>query len=77
MVHHVGDVATLARHITMLHEDRALLARLRAEGLRTAPQVTWAAAAARLHKVYRNILAERNSDAPDDRRDETCPACVG
>jgi glycosyltransferase involved in cell wall biosynthesis len=77
MVHHVGDVASLARHITMLHEDRALLARLRAEGLRTAPQVTWAAAAARLHKVYGNILAERNSNAPDDRRYETCPACVG
>jgi glycosyltransferase involved in cell wall biosynthesis len=37
LVHALGDVDTLEEHITMLHRDRQLLSRLRAEGLRTAP----------------------------------------
>jgi glycosyltransferase involved in cell wall biosynthesis len=62
LVHRVGDVATLAQHITMLHEDRALLERLRAASLSTAHGITWTAAGAKLLQVYKDILAslERN-----------------
>jgi glycosyltransferase involved in cell wall biosynthesis len=59
LVHHVGDVAALTQHITMVDKDRALLTRLRAGGLRTAPKVTWAAAGMKLLEAYRTILAER------------------
>ena len=57
MVHHVGDVAALTRHITMLHEDRALLARLRATGLKTIPEITWNAAGFKLVETYREVIA--------------------
>jgi glycosyltransferase involved in cell wall biosynthesis len=56
LVHHVGDVETLAQHVTMLHEDRALLARLRANGLSKLDELTWTAAGARLLDVYRETI---------------------
>lgn len=55
LVHSVGDVEALTQHITLLHEDRRLLHRLRAGGLETAPHVTWAAAGARLVEIYREV----------------------
>jgi glycosyltransferase involved in cell wall biosynthesis len=57
MVHHVGDVTALQRHFTALHRDPALLARLRAGGLRTAPEVTWTAAGVALLAGYRELIA--------------------
>jgi glycosyltransferase involved in cell wall biosynthesis len=57
LVHRPGDTATLARHITMVHEDRSLLERLRSESLRTVKEITWSAAGVRLLQVYRDILA--------------------
>ena len=36
LMHRVGDVEALTQHITMLHEDRALLERFRAAGLQNA-----------------------------------------
>jgi glycosyltransferase involved in cell wall biosynthesis len=42
-VHHGGDVAALTQYITMLHEDRALLERLRETSLRTTKEITWTA----------------------------------
>ncbi|HTW78143.1 MAG TPA: glycosyltransferase family 4 protein [Terracidiphilus sp.] len=57
LVHEVGDVAALERHITMVHEDRALLEQLRAASLALAPELTWNAAGARLHEVYRETIA--------------------
>jgi glycosyltransferase involved in cell wall biosynthesis len=57
--HQVGNVDELARHITLLHEDRSLLERLRAASLRTAPEVTWTAAGERLLQVYRDVLAAK------------------
>jgi len=56
LVHKVGDVNTLAQHFTMLHEDRALLERLRSASLRTVQEITWPAAGVRLLQVYRDIL---------------------
>jgi glycosyltransferase involved in cell wall biosynthesis len=57
--HRVGNVDELTRHITLLHEDRSLLERLRAASLRTAPEVTWTAAGERLLQVYRDVLAAK------------------
>jgi glycosyltransferase involved in cell wall biosynthesis len=57
LVHEVGDVEAIENHITMLHQDRDLLARLRAEGLRIAPGITWTAAGMTLLEIYRELLA--------------------
>jgi glycosyltransferase involved in cell wall biosynthesis len=59
LVHQVGDVAALTAHITALHEDRGLLARLRAACIRTAPAYTWSSAGTRLLEVYEEVVAER------------------
>jgi glycosyltransferase involved in cell wall biosynthesis len=63
LVHPVGDVKTLTKQITMLHEDRALLQRLRASCIETAPHCTWTAAGVRLVDVYRDVLRSRNEKA--------------
>jgi len=56
LVHRVGDVKTLTQQITMLHEDRKLLEKLRSSGLRTVPEVTWSAAGVKLLNAYRAIV---------------------
>ncbi|MGD0812281.1 MAG: glycosyltransferase family 4 protein [Verrucomicrobiota bacterium] len=62
MVHKIADVRALAQHITLLHEDHALLQRLREAGLRFAPGVTWDAAGVKLLDVYREVIAKHKSD---------------
>lgn len=57
LMHRIGDVDALTQHITVLHEDRALLARLRAACLKGGPEITWTAAGARLLDVYRDTIA--------------------
>ncbi|HWF19898.1 MAG TPA: glycosyltransferase family 4 protein [Verrucomicrobiae bacterium] len=57
MVHRVGDMGMLERHIATLHEDRGLLEKLRAAGLRLAPEITWNAAGVKLLDAYREVLA--------------------
>jgi glycosyltransferase involved in cell wall biosynthesis len=52
LVHRPGDVEALAQHITMLHEDRPLLERLRTASLSTAKDFTWTAAGLKLLDVY-------------------------
>jgi glycosyltransferase involved in cell wall biosynthesis len=59
LVHRIGDVDALTSHITRLYEDRLLLARLRENGLRTAPKITWAKAGERLLDVYREVASAR------------------
>ncbi len=61
MVHRVGDVAALTQHITMVHEDRALLERLRSAGLRLAPEVTWTAAGVKLLQAYGDVVAGQSA----------------
>jgi glycosyltransferase involved in cell wall biosynthesis len=61
LVHPIGDVKILTQHITMLHEDRALLESLRAGALRTAPKVTWTAAGEKLLQVYRDVLSRKEN----------------
>lgn len=58
LVHQVGDVSALARHITMLHDDRTLLERLRIAGLRAVPDITWKAAGIQLLDAYRNCIKD-------------------
>jgi glycosyltransferase involved in cell wall biosynthesis len=64
LVHHVGDVATLARQITMLHEDRDLLEKLRTQSLKLAPEITWTAAGQQLLQVYCETIAGQAARAP-------------
>jgi glycosyltransferase involved in cell wall biosynthesis len=59
LVHHVGDVKALTNHITMVHEKRALLDKLRAEGLSTAPRITWNVAGLKLLQAYREVIATK------------------
>jgi glycosyltransferase involved in cell wall biosynthesis len=61
LMHHVGDVEALTQHITMLHEDRGLLERLRTTGLETAPEVTWTAAGRVLLDAYREAITAHRS----------------
>lgn len=56
LVHHAGDVETLTRQITALHEDRGLLERLRSASLSSCPELTWTAAGVRLLDVYRQTI---------------------
>jgi glycosyltransferase involved in cell wall biosynthesis len=57
LVHRTGDLETLANHFSRVHEDRALLARLRAASLETASELTWAAAGRKMLEAYRKILS--------------------
>jgi glycosyltransferase involved in cell wall biosynthesis len=57
LVHRVGDVAALTQHIAMLHENRALLEKLRATGLKMIPEITWDAAGMKLLQTYREVIA--------------------
>ncbi len=63
LVHRVGDVEALTQHITMLHENRALLDKLRATSLRTIPEITWTAAGVKLLDVYRETIAAHRAGA--------------
>ncbi len=56
LVHRVGDIPMLTRHITMLHEDRGFLERLRSASLSTLSELTWATAGVRLLDVYRETI---------------------
>jgi glycosyltransferase involved in cell wall biosynthesis len=58
LVHAVGDVDAIARHITLLDQDRDRLAELRAACLQTAPSVTWASAGRRLLQIYEEIASD-------------------
>jgi len=56
-----GDVEALTQHITMLHEDRTLLEKLRAACLDAAPKVTWTAAGLKLLEVYVETIKARSA----------------
>lgn len=60
LLHRAGDVRTLAQQITMLHEDRALLERLRAASLSTSSEITWSMAGVKLLEAYREVIAARS-----------------
>jgi glycosyltransferase involved in cell wall biosynthesis len=61
LVHQAGDVEALARHITMLYENRPLLEKLRTASLRSVKDLTWKAAGLRLFEAYAEILSAARS----------------
>jgi glycosyltransferase involved in cell wall biosynthesis len=63
LMHRIGDVDALTQHITMLHENRALLERLRSASLQAAPEVTWTAAGRVLLDAYRETIAGHRAGA--------------
>ncbi|MGB8887750.1 MAG: glycosyltransferase family 4 protein [Candidatus Korobacteraceae bacterium] len=63
LMHRVGNVEALTQHITMLHEDRALLERLRSACLEAAPSITWTAAGQVLLDAYRETIAAHSLGA--------------
>ena len=76
LVHSAGDVDALAEHLTILHEDRSLLKRLRQGALATAPDATWDRAGEVLVDAYRRAIdggpAQRR-DAGGNERDSPLP----
>jgi glycosyltransferase involved in cell wall biosynthesis len=66
LVHKVGDVSALVQHITLLHEDRAVLERLRAASLATVSELTWSAAGQVLLKAYRETIAAHSAAASQE-----------
>jgi glycosyltransferase involved in cell wall biosynthesis len=62
LVHGVGDVETLTRHINLLNENRELYARLRTASLATLDQITWRSAARRLVQVYRDAIKRKSQN---------------
>jgi glycosyltransferase involved in cell wall biosynthesis len=76
LMHRVGDVDALTQHITMLHEDRALLEKLRTAGLAAAPGVTWTAAGRILLDVYRETIAAHRAGAMHEPHQNQAVACV-
>ena len=65
LVHRAGDVKTLSEHITRLHEDRALLERLRAASLSTVNEITWTAAGRKLLAVYKGVADQCKASCKD------------
>jgi hypothetical protein len=55
----VADVEMLTQHITLLHQDRALLEKLRTASIRTVPEITWTAAGVKLLEAYRKVIASK------------------
>ncbi|MFY9792639.1 MAG: hypothetical protein WAJ99_15780, partial [Candidatus Sulfotelmatobacter sp.] len=64
------------QHITMLHEDRALLSKLREAGLAAAPGVTWTAAGRILLDVYRETIATHREGRARESRQDPSAVCV-
>jgi len=62
LVHQIGEVKTLTQQITMLHEDRELLERLRSGAIHSAPEFTWSVAGQRLFEAYLKVIAAKNAN---------------
>jgi glycosyltransferase involved in cell wall biosynthesis len=73
LVHEVGDVAALRRHITDLHASPELLARLRAGALRSRAEWTWIEAGRVLLAAYGQAIR----GYPRAPRNALCPAELG
>jgi glycosyltransferase involved in cell wall biosynthesis len=74
LVHPVGDVSSLRDHITLLHEDRRLLERLRAASLATISGLTWSTAGKVLLGVYLETIATHHRAGAAGAFDEKSPS---
>jgi glycosyltransferase involved in cell wall biosynthesis len=64
LVHHVGDVDTLSQHMTMLHDDRVELERLRDGALESAKEATWEKAGVSLLNAYQQASGQGHTSLP-------------
>lgn len=55
LVHRVGDVDTLAAHLSLVAEDPAVWAQLRSGGLACRDAISWDAAGRRLATIYADV----------------------
>ena len=62
-IHVAGDVRALAEQLDRISNDRALLARMRANSLSSVHQITWQAAGIRLNEIYLKELLGRQPKA--------------
>jgi glycosyltransferase involved in cell wall biosynthesis len=76
LMHRIGDVEALTQHMTMLHEDRALLERLRSASLKVAPEVTWTSAGKILLQVYQEAISAHRAESPRETGRAREAACV-
>jgi glycosyltransferase involved in cell wall biosynthesis len=76
LVHPVGDVETLTRHITMLHEDRALLQRLRENCIRERLDYTWTGAGRKLREVYETAIERHAAKIMNPNRSDAALATI-
>jgi glycosyltransferase involved in cell wall biosynthesis len=63
LIHSIGEVDTLSRHLTLLHEDRALLQRLRDACIATRLQYTWTVATQKLVNAYQTALSRYKGES--------------
>jgi len=68
LVHAVGDVDALTRHLTLLDGDRDRLAAMRSACLSDAPTLTWSAAGHRLREAYERAISHSPGEAPRQQR---------
>jgi glycosyltransferase involved in cell wall biosynthesis len=76
LMHRVGDVEALCQHITILHEDRGLLGRLRAASLKFAPDVTWTSVGRVLLEVYRDVIADHGAGVLRQSNEHRTTVCA-
>jgi len=57
LVHPVGDVVLLSKHMSILDEDRGMFDRLREKSIRTGFDITWRSAGKRLLQAYQEIIS--------------------
>jgi glycosyltransferase involved in cell wall biosynthesis len=60
LVHSAGDVDALTEHLTLVHEDRGLLDRLRAGALASIPEATWEHAGRVIVGAYAHAAGRRD-----------------
>ena len=58
LIHKVGDIQALTSHLTLLHEDRALIEKFRVASMSNLHDITWTAAGRRLFQVYQEVIAD-------------------
>jgi len=61
LVHAVGDVESLAQHLTQLHRNPAMLQQLRRASLDSAHEATWDTAGRKLAEVYQETVCAYRS----------------
>lgn len=61
LVHPVGDVGMLTRHLDNLYEDRQLLSMLRENSTKTVHEITWSAAGKKLLATYKACIASHSA----------------